>query len=73
MTKKYEDQIRDVKSCLGYVLNRVGVSIIPESIREELTNSISEVRIESKEFTKTLQEFDSIMKKLHEKHLINEE
>ena len=46
--------MRDVKSFLAYVLSRVGVSHVPEIVREELTNSISELRIESKDFTKTI-------------------
>lgn len=61
VTKKYDDQLREMRHCLGYVLGRVGVTSLPDFLKEDLACSISEVRVESKEFLKTLQEFDHIM------------
>jgi hypothetical protein len=42
---------------VGYIFGRIGIKNIPEYLKDELTNSISEVRV-GKEFTRALEEFD---------------
>ncbi len=45
LTKRYDEQLRDMRNCLGYVLAKVGINDFPEYLQEDLAQSISEVRI----------------------------
>jgi len=58
ITKKYENQQRELRHCLSYLLGRVGVINMPDFLKEDLACSISEVQVESKELLKVLEEFD---------------
>lgn len=48
-TKKYDQQLREMRSCLAYMFGKVGVSNYPEYLNEggrlDMANSISEVSI----------------------------
>jgi len=36
MTKKYDEQLREMRHCLGYVFNKLGLAEIPEFLRDDL-------------------------------------
>ena len=35
MTKRFDEQIREMRNVLGYLLGRLGVKSIPEYLKEE--------------------------------------
>lgn len=66
MTKKYDEQLRDMRHCLGYVFNKMGVVDIPDFLKDDLATTISEVRIENKDLVKVLSDFDKFINKLRD-------
>lgn len=58
LTKKYDEQLREMRHCLGFVLAKVGINEFPEYLQEDLACSISEVRIQNKDLLKVLERFE---------------
>eukprot|EP00347_Sterkiella_histriomuscorum_P011319 403372907 len=73
MTKKYDEQLRDMRHCLGYVFGRIGLQDVPDFLKEDLAASISEVRIENKELVKAMSSFERFIQNLRDNKQLNDD
>ena len=58
MSKCFDEQIRDLRQCLGYICERMGIQDVPEFIKDDLPSSLSEIRMENKDLMRMLQNFE---------------
>jgi hypothetical protein len=58
MTKRYDEQIRDLRLCLGYICERMAIQEIPDFLKDESPGSLSEIRLENKDLMRMLNGFE---------------
>lgn len=57
VSKKYDEQMKELRTVIGYFIGRLGITNIPDYLKEESSQTISEINV-GKEFSKVIDEFN---------------